>query len=258
MFMNAGLIKDVVIQPKGRPESPFDGTDPMNKSGGIQAPIRVLLIDDSILTLHGLKAFLSKSDHIDIVGVASTPAKALAAIQVYRPDVVVLEVRVGQASGIDLCKAIRESHPNIGVLFFTAHDDKNLLHSAILAGAQGYLLKSAAADAVAKSIEIVAAGRATLDHQLTQQVIAWVRDGRWVAQDNTKDTCSKDELRLLSFVASGKTNKEIAQELNVPPGVVAARLRKIYKRLNISRRSEAARRYFLLERDVPRRADLVH
>lgn len=219
----------------------------MNTSTGIRQPIRVLLIDDSILAFHGLKTFLSKSSQIDIAAVARTRAEALAAIQAHRPHVVMLEVRVGQVSGIDLCRTIREAHPNVGVLFFTAHDDKNLLHSAILAGAQGYLLKTAAADAVAKSIEIVATGKAIMDEQLTQQVITWVRDGGGIGQERRLESCSKDDLQVLSLVATGRTNKEIAQELNIAASVVATRLQKIYKRLRISRRSEAARYYVHLE-----------
>ena len=221
----------------------------MDKLTGIRKPIRVLLIDDSILTLQGFKTFFSKNSQIDIVGGAKTRSEALAAIQTHNPHVVVLEVRVGQTSGIDLCRAIRESHPNIGVLFFTAYDDKNLLHAAILAGAQGYLLKTAAADTLAKSIEIVATGEAIMDQQLTQQVITWVRDGGWAERERGQDRCSKDDMQLLSLVATGKTNKEIAQELNLAPSVVATRLQKVYKRLRISRRSEAARYYVQLETD---------
>jgi len=220
----------------------------MGKLTGIREPVRVLLVDDSVLTLQGLKTFLSKNSHIDIVGIARTRADALAAIQTHRPHVVVLEVRVGQASGIDLCKTIRESHPNIGVLFFTAHDDKNLLHSAILAGAQGYILKTAPADTVAKSIQTVAGGQAIMDQQLTQQVITWVRDGAQAGQERIQYLCSKDDRQILSLVALGKTNKEIAQGLNLAPRVVATRLQRIYKRLKISRRSEAARYYVQLEK----------
>jgi two-component system, NarL family, response regulator DevR len=220
----------------------------MGKLTGIREPVRVLLIDDSVLTLQGLKTFLSKNSHIDIVGIARTRADALAAIQTHRPNVVVLEVRVGQASGIDLCKTIRESRPNIGVLFFTAHDDKNLLHSAILAGAQGYILKTAPADTVAKSIQTVAGGQAIMDQQLTQQVITWVRDGALAGQERILYSCSKDDRQILSLVALGKTNKEIAQGLNLAPRVVATRLQRIYKRLKISRRSEAARYYVQLEK----------
>jgi two-component system response regulator DevR len=221
----------------------------MDKLTGIRKPIRVLLVDESFFTLHGLKTFLSKSSSIVVVGAARTEAEAFASIGTCRPDVVVLDVRVGRANGIDMCRTIRASHPNIGVLFFTAHDDKNLLHSAILAGAQGYLLKTATADVVAKGIENIATGEAMMDHQLTQQVITWVRDGGRAAQESANASCSRDDLQLLSFVTAGKTNKEIAQELNLVPRVVATRLQRIYKRLKISRRSEAARYYVQLEND---------
>ncbi len=221
----------------------------MDQLTGIRAPIRVLLIDDSILTLHGLKTFLSTVPHIEILGIARTPSEAFDAIQAHQPNVVMLEARVGQVSGIDVCRAIRESHPTIGVLFFTAHDDKELLRAAIIADAHGYLLKGAAAEAVARSIEIVASGRAIMDQQLTQQVITWVRDGALAGQERIPYSCSKDDRQLLSLVALGKTNKEIAEELNLAPRVVATRLQKVYKRLKISRRSEAARYYVQLEQD---------
>lgn len=205
--------------------------------------IRVVLVDDSVLALLGLKTILSKSSYIEIVSVARTGADALTAIHAHQPNVVMLEVRVGQASGIDLCKTIRKSHPHVGVLFFTARDDKNLLYSAILAGAQGYLLKAAAPNAVVKSIEIIAAGKAIMDNQLTQQVIEWTRNGNRAPQERVKDVCSSDDLRLLSLVAAGRTNKDIAKELNIAPGAVATRLQKIYRRLRISRRSQAVRYY---------------
>ena len=90
----------------------------MNKSTRQRNSIRVLLVDQSILTLQGLKTILAKRSHIEVVGVAHTAAKALSAINAYRPDVAMLEVRAENDSGIDLCKKIREAHPNIGVLFF--------------------------------------------------------------------------------------------------------------------------------------------
>lgn len=222
----------------------------MSGSKGARKTIRVLLIDESMLTLHGLKVFVSKSHHIEVTGIATTCGEALTAIQTHRPDVVMLEVDVGRMSGIDLCKKIREAHPNIGVLFFTAHDDKDLLRAAILAGAQGYLLKTAAADAVTKSIEIVATGQAIVDEQVTQQVITWIKDKGLAASGTGNGPCSREDLRLLAYIASGKTNKEIAIELDVTQTVVATRLQKIYKRLRISRRSEAARYYVHLEKGL--------
>ncbi len=221
----------------------------MDTFTGIREPIRVLLIDDSTLTLHGLKMFVSTSRHIEIQGIARTPIEAFDAIRAHQPDVVMLEARVGQASGIDLCRAIRESHPNIGVLFFTAYDDTELLRAAIVADAHGYLLKGAAAEAVVRSIEIIASGKAIMDQQLTQQVITWVRDEGQAAQQRIHYRCSSDDRRLLSLVALGKTNKEIAQEMNLALRVVSTRLQRIYKRLKISRRSEAARYYVQSEKD---------
>jgi two-component system response regulator DevR len=150
------------------------------------------------------------------------------------------------------------AHPNIGVLFFTAYDDKELLRAAILADAHGYLLKGAAAEAVARSIEIVASGRAIMDQQLTQQVITWVRDGGLAGQERIPYCCSKEDRQLLSLVALGKTNKEMAEELDLVPRVVATRLQRIYKRLKISRRSEAARYYVQLEKDRLGLEDVSH
>ena len=219
----------------------------MEQSDGVRPPIRVLVIDSSILTRKGIKDFFSRSHHIKIIGMAGTRQEALHIIHVEQPDLVLVEVRVGQDSGIDLCKTIRQLHSGVRVLFFTTHDDKDTLRAAIMAGAHGYLLKSATADSITKSLEIVASGGAIMDQHLTEQVIQWLRDGRTSGPEQWKATCSREERHLLSLVASGKTNKEIGEELNVAHTVVAARLQKVYKRLRISRRSEAARYYIELE-----------
>ncbi|MFO0698707.1 MAG: response regulator transcription factor [Nitrospira sp.] len=219
----------------------------MEKIEGVRRPIRVLVIDRSSLTLQGLKGLFSKSHHIEVVGMASTRQEALRALEVEHPDLVLVEVRVGQDSGIELCRTIRDSHPQVRVLFFTTQDDKDILRSAIVAGAHGYLLKSATAESITRSIEIVAGGRAIMDQQLTDQLISWIRDGSDPGLARRSEACSREERHLLSLVASGKTNKEIGQELKLAPTVVASRLQKIYKRLRISRRSEAARYYIDLE-----------
>lgn len=219
----------------------------MEQADRVRPPIRVLIIDRSILTLRGITDFFAGSHHIEIIGMARTRQEALHAIHAEQPDLVLVEVRVGEDSGIELCKTIRHLHPQVRVLFFTTQDDKDILRAAIMAGAHGYLLKSATADSIAKSLEIVASGGAIMDQHLTEQVIQWLRDGRTSGHEQWKATCSKEERHLLSLVASGKTNKEIGEELNVAHTVVAARLQKIYKRLRISRRSEAARYYVNLE-----------
>jgi two-component system response regulator DevR len=225
---------------------------------GIQTCVRVLLVDDSIFALQGLRTFLSKSGSIVVVGTASSDTEAIEAVQAYQPNVVVMEIRVGRASGIYLCRRIRESYRQTAVIFFTASDDKHFLHSAILAGAQGYLLKSASLETVAKSIEIVSAGQAIIDQELTNQVLTWVRDGKWAAQGKGIADLSVEDQRLLSFVAAGKTNKAIAQELKVPPSIMAARLRKIYKRIKITRKSEAAGYFVRLDKGSFEHTTVLH
>lgn len=212
----------------------------MEQSYKIQQRVRVLLVDHSDLVIQGLKTTLSQTCHIVVVGTATTQSTALALLERCRPDVVVLDIQVGQASGIDLCRDIQESYPQIAVLFFTAIDDKRFLKSAILAGARGYLLRMASGQALAKAIEIVSAGRSIVDQQLTQDIIQWIRHNERPAQGESSRSYSESDMRVLSLVAAGKSNKEIAHQLNVAPSVLSARLRKIYKRLNISRRSEAA------------------
>jgi two-component system response regulator DevR len=216
----------------------------------LRHPIRVVLIDDSIFALYGLKTVLSRTGSIGVVGTARTEAEAFAAIEACRPDVVVLDVRVGRANGIEMCRTIRHTYPNIAVLFFALSEDLNLLHAAILAGAQGYLLKNASGESVAESIEIVFAGQAIIDRQLTRQIITWIRDGAGATPHQTMESCSREDCSILSLVAAGKTNKEIARELNVALSLVTTRLQRIYKRLKISRRSEAARCFAQAEKGV--------
>lgn len=220
----------------------------MKQSERVRRPIRILIIDRSILTLQGIKEFFSRNCHIEVIGMAGSRQEALQAIHAEHPDLVLIEVRVGQDSGIDLCKTILQMYPQVRVLFFTTQDDKDILRAAIMAGAHGYLLKSATAESIAKSLEVVATGGAIMDQHLTEQVIQWLREGSTSGHEQWKETCSREEQHLLSLVTSGKTNKEIGRELNVAHTVVASRLQKIYKRLRISRRSEAARYYIDLEK----------
>ena len=222
----------------------------MEQPNRIQARARVVLIDESSFVLEGLQVALSKSPRILVAGTARTEQEAVALVRTCQPDVVVLDVRVGRASGITLCGVIRESNPNTAVLFFTGDDDRHTLRSAILAGAQGYVLKGASEEAIVKSIEIVAAGQAIMDQRLTPQLLAWVRDGRRTAPRERVEDCSSADRRILSLIAAGQSNNEIARELNVTPSVVTGRLRAVYKRLKISRRSEAVRYFVQWEKEL--------
>ena len=209
--------------------------------------VRVLLVDQSDGVRQRLKTALATNPYTVVVGTARTPYEAGVLLHTCHPDVAVLDIQAGDLSSIHLCRTIRKSYPQIAVLFFTASDDHRLLKSAILAGAQGYLLKQASGEAVAKAIEVVAAGQAVVDQQLTPELLKWVRERTGPAQRTRSSRCSASDMRVLSLIAAGKTNKEIARHLNVSPGVFRARLLKIYKRLGISRRSAAASYFARLE-----------
>lgn len=207
--------------------------------------VRVLLVDESSRALHELETALSKQSRIMVVGTARTEVGAHAAVQTCQPNVVVLEMLFGRMSGINICRAIRQAHPHIAVLFFTAKDDASLLRLAIDAGAQGYLLKSASTEALLKSIEALAIGKAVVDPYLTHLVLTWMRIGRVRVPQDSFAGSSVDDLRLLSLVATGKTDEQIAQELGVDWCVIVSRLH----RLGIRRRSEAMRRILKDERE---------
>jgi two-component system, NarL family, response regulator DevR len=227
----------------------------------MQERARVVLIDESSFVLEGLQVALSKSSRLLVAGTARTEGEAGALLRACQPDVVVLDVRVGRASGITLCGDIRKSYPNTAVLFFSSDDDRHILRSAILAGAQGYLLKGASEETIVKSIEVVAGGHAIMDQRLTPQLLAWVRDarhGRGTAQRKRVEDCSRADRRMLSLIVAGRSNKEIAQALSVTPSAVTARLRAVYKRLKISRRSEAARDFVQWERRLAERTNHSH
>src|SRR5512139_1648916 len=187
----------------------------MEQSIRMRERVRVVLIDPSSFVLGELQAVLSKNSRILVAGTARTESEALSLLRSGRPDVVVLDVQVGRANGIHLCWVIRQSYPNTAVLFFTADDDESTLRSAVLAGAQGYLLKDTPGEAVAKSIEIVAAGRAMMDQRLTRHLLEWVRDGRPAAPRERMGEYTTADVRVLSLIAAGKSNKEIAQELGI-------------------------------------------
>lgn len=205
-----------------------------------QTPIRVLLVDDSPLVRQGLKAFLRHARTVSVVGEAGTKDDALVAVRRCHPDVVVLETRLKDGSGIELCRAIRHTFKNVSVLFLTAYEERDLLRSALRAGAHGFLKKGAPGPTIVESIETVANGGAILDSAVISEVMNWLRQYELGASSSTQGDLSQDDLQMLSLIASGKTNKEIGHLLKLEPSTVRSRLKQLYRRLRISQRSEAA------------------
>jgi two-component system, NarL family, response regulator DevR len=209
----------------------------------VQKALRVLLVDDHEVTRVGLRTFLEKNPTIRVVGEAENAQAALTETIRLEPDVVVMDVRLPDATGIEACREIRARCPDTRVLFLTSYADEDAVMSTVLAGASGYLLKRIGSEELTKTILAVAQGQCILDPSVTRSVFTRLQTA---AHDRTQDPAamlSPQEVRILELVAGGKTNKEIAVALTLSEHTVRNHLVRIFKKCAVTRRSEAAAWY---------------
>jgi len=199
---------------------------------------RVLICDDHEVVREGLRGLIGRQDGMSVVGEAATVAEAIAAAARTKPDVVVMDVRLPDGSGIEACRAIREAHPETKMLMLTSYADDEALFAAIIAGASGYLLKQTRGQAVVDAITAVAAGRSLLDPEVTGKVLARLRESR--AEDPAFATLTDQERKVVAGLAEGKTNREIGEELFLAEKTVKNYVSRILEKLGLSRRAEAA------------------
>lgn len=199
---------------------------------------RVLICDDHEVVREGLRGLIGRQEGMSVVGEAATVAEAIAAAARTKPDVVVMDVRLPDGSGIEACRAIREAHPETKMLMLTSYADDEALFAAIIAGASGYLLKQTRGQAVVDAITAVAAGRSLLDPEVTGKVLARLRESR--AEDPAFATLTDQERKVVAGLAEGKTNREIGEELFLAEKTVKNYVSRILEKLGLSRRAEAA------------------
>jgi DNA-binding NarL/FixJ family response regulator len=197
-------------------------------------PVRVLVVDDHEMVRAGLRALLSSRADIEIVGEAADPDQALASSLALRPDVVLMDLRLRDRSGIDACREIRSACPATRVLFLTSYAEEEAHVAAILAGAAGYLLKDIAHEALVEAIRAVAAGERVNEPEV------WARAADRLRHDSA---LSRQEYRVLALVVDGKTNREIGAELQLSEKTVRNYLSNAFQKLGVTRRSEAAARF---------------
>jgi DNA-binding NarL/FixJ family response regulator len=202
-------------------------------------PITILLVDDHEIVRQGLKTVLAQDSRLRIVGEATTAKAAVAAAVASKPDVVLLDIRLPDGSGVDVCGDILEQCPATRVLFLTSYADDDTVLAAVLAGAHGYLIKEIGVDTLLDSIKRVAAGETILDPVATKRVLSLVKS-RGDAAGETQEPLSPQEQRVIALVAEGKTNKEIAGDMGLSPKTVKNYLSNIYQKLQITRRAQAA------------------
>jgi two-component system response regulator DevR len=201
--------------------------------------IRVMIVDEHEIVREGLRAVLGRRPEIRVVAEAHSVASAVAEAKRSAPDVVVMDVRLGEGSGVDACRTIRERSPGAKVIMLTPHADDDTVMDSILAGASGFILLHTSGEALLDAIAGVAAGGSLLDPMVTSHVLNRLRaEGN--RQEAQIDPLSGQERRVLALIARGKTNREIACEITLSEKTVKNYVSSILNKLRMHRRSEAA------------------
>ena len=202
--------------------------------------LRLLLVDDHEVVRQGLAAVLSRREHFQVVAEASSVAEAIDQAERFRPDVIVMDVRLPDGSGIEACREIRSEHPEIRVVMLTSYPDEEAVLSAIVAGASGYLLKQIRARDLVAALESVGRGESLLDPAVTEKVLERVRRIATSPFSDELAQLTSQEQKILLLVAEGKTNKEIATEVFLSDKTVKNYVSSILSKLNLQRRAQAA------------------
>ena len=206
-----------------------------------ETPIRVMLVDDHEVVREGLKALLNRRDTMTVVGEAGTVAQAIEVAARERPDVVVMDLRLPDGTGIEACREIRSMLPETKVIMLTSYADEDAVMASILGGAAAYLLKQTRGSQLAEAILGVARGESLLDPQVTMRVLEEVRKsaaGKTAATPESQ--LNENEQKILLLIAEGKTNREIAADIYLSDKTVKNYVSNILSKLNMKRRSEAA------------------
>ena len=201
-------------------------------------PIRVFLLDDHEVVRRGLHDLLESEGDIEVVGESGSVKEAIARIPALRPDVAVLDGRLPDGSGIDVCREVRSIDPTIKALILTSYDDDEALFAAILAGAAGYVLKQITGTDLLDGVRRVAAGQSLLDPTLTARVLERVRNGPEV--DKELESLTEQERKILALIAEGLTNRQIGERLFLAEKTVKNYVSSILSKLGLERRTQAA------------------
>ena len=203
-------------------------------------PLTLLLVDDHEVVRQGLAALLGRREEFHVVGEAGTVAEAIAAARRFRPDLVVMDVRLPDGSGIEACREIRAELPDTRVVMLTSYPDEDAVMSAIIAGASGYLLKQVRARDLVTALEAVGRGESLLDPAVTGRVLERIRRIATGDQPDALAQLTSQEQKILLLVAEGKTNKEIAADVFLSDKTVKNYVSSILAKLNLERRAQAA------------------
>jgi two-component system, NarL family, response regulator DevR len=208
--------------------------------GTVTRPLRLLVVDDHEVVRQGLVALLARRDGFEVVAEAGTAAEAVQQAQRHEPDIVIMDVRLPDGSGVEACREIRAERPATRVVMLTSYPDEEAVLSAIVAGASGYLLKQIRARDLVSALEAVGRGESLLDPAVTEKVLERVRRIATGGAADELAALTSQEKKILLLVAEGKTNKEIAAEVFLSDKTVKNYVSSILAKLNLERRAQAA------------------
>lgn len=200
--------------------------------------IRVFLLDDHEVVRRGLRELLEADGDIEVVGEASTSEEALRRVPATKPDVAVLDVRLPDGSGVNVCRDLRSQNDALHCLMLTSYADDEALFDAIMAGASGYVLKQIRGSELVDAVRRVAAGQSLLDPSVTQQVLDRLRRGS--KEDERIASLTDQERRILELLAEGLTNREIAERMFLAEKTVKNYVSNLLAKMGMQRRTEAA------------------
>lgn len=199
----------------------------------------VMLVDDHEVVRQGLRALVEASGEMKVVAEAGNVAEAVLRARSYKPDVIVMDVRLPDGTGVDACRDIRSERPDSRVLMLTSFADDKALFDAIMAGAAGYLLKQVRGHDLLDAIRRVAAGESLLDPSVTAQVLERIRNPQ-AGDDPRLARLTPTERRILDMIAGGSTNREIGDHLGLAEKTIKNYVSTILSKLHVARRAEAA------------------
>lgn len=201
-------------------------------------PIRVFLMDDHEIVRRGLTDLIGLEADMEVVGEAGSTTDAMHRIPAAHPDVAVLDVRLPDGSGVEVCRDIRSEMPEVRCLMLTSYADDEALFDAIMAGASGYVLKEIRGNDLIDAIRQVAGGKSLLDPQATQRVLERLRNGE--KHDDRLDALSDQERRILELIGEGMTNRQIGETMHLAEKTVKNYVSSLLAKLGMERRTQAA------------------
>ena len=205
--------------------------------------MRILIVDDHEIVRNGLTLLFNRQKGFDIVGEAGSVAEAVRIAAATAPDIVIMDVRLPDGTGIEACRDIRSANPETKILMLTSYSDDKALFDSIMAGASAYLLKQVESKALVDAVTRVANGESLLDPAVTESVLNKVKVLITELSADKRSGPSAREEQVLALIADGKTNKEIGQEMFLSEKTVKNYVSNILAKFNLSRRSEAAAYY---------------